>query len=202
MKISRYIYIPFKIGILYAFLYLLFGKLTGSFAGDFVVGSIFGLVMLFYNDYRVRKVASKDDEGAYQVRPKRKIILFTNYEKSFEWCKESISVIRKGKLKEANYEQGIIKAKLGINWHNLGNKITYKLTKLTEVTTEVEISSVPIMRTAMVDYGVGWKTLKDIDDFLNEKNLEMNRKYLEKNKTIPADTHFDSKLNKEEIFVK
>lgn len=161
------------------------------------------LQFFFFSDRRIKKIASEDEiEEASKVRPKKTFVLFTNYDKAYDMCLGSVDSGDRLKLKSEDREKGIINAKLGINWHTLGNKIVYKLSKLTDVTTEVELMSFPLIPTVLVTSGEGWKAIKAIAEHLDEENQMLHRKYLEENKTIPADVHFDSTLNKEEVLVK
>ncbi len=197
MKISRYIYVPFVTGTSYAlFNYLILGNGLDAVILNFISFALFGFGFLLYSDYRVRKLTSKDNKESFDVRQKRSIILFTNYDKAFDLCLESVGVLRKAKVKHKNKLQGIIKARTSINWRTFGNKIIFRLTKLTETTTEIEVSTEPIPRTALVDYGEGFKAVEDINDFLDKENEEINRKYIESKMPIPTEFSSNYKNNK------
>jgi hypothetical protein len=177
---------------------LVFGIDGNSAIVNFLIGLLFGLIVLVYNDYRVRKLTGqKDNEEAYQVRPKKKIVLFTNIEKAYEICRESVRTLHQGRIADEDQINGVIKVHSGISLNAWGNRITYKLTELTDVSTEIELSSAPILRTALVDYGEGYRILEVISEFLDEKNSEMNQKYIVGNQSIPTEVY--TNMKKEEV---
>lgn len=195
MKISRYIYVPFIFGASYALInYFIAGHSLNWLIWDFIWFALFGFGILIYSDYRVRKFTSTDNEEAFNVRQKRSVALFTNYAKAFDLCLESISVLKNAKIKHEDKLQGIIKVKTGLNWHTFGNKITYKLTELSETATEIEIFVEPIPKTTLIDYGEGFKIIEDINNFLDKENEAINKKYIQSK--IPVPTEFASKNNK------
>ena len=197
MKISRYIYIPLIIGVLYSFI--------GVFSFDgffpiglyFIAGTLLGFGFLFYNDHKIKKIASKDNQEAFKVRPQKNVIIFTHYDKAFDLCLDSLSVLGKGKIKKEDKTNGSIKFRTSMSWESFGHNITYEIKELTQVTTEVEIKSVPIPRTALLDYGEGFKHIEDIAKYLDEKNQEMELKYLNEKCAISVETYTNF-LNKKE----
>jgi hypothetical protein len=195
MKKYRYIFIPFEIGVLSAIMFFfLYGGITNPVWG-FVVGSLFGFGMLAYNDYKVKKLSPKDVEKALEVRPVRKVVLFTNFDKAFDLCLESVGVLRRGKVKKSNRENGLIVARMGMNWNTFGSKFTYKLKTLTDLTTEIEIEAKPIVSGTKVDYGENYQAIENLVEFLDEKNQQMNIKHLSEKNDIPVDfyTNISSK---------
>lgn len=195
MKISRYIYVPFIMGGSYALLNYLFLRTSFNIAvWQFVAFALFGFGLLLYNDYKIRKLKAKDNKEAFAVRQKRNVVLFTNFAKAFDLCLESVGVLEGAKIKHENKLQGIIKVRTKMNWRTFGNRITYKLNNLTENTTEIEISTEPIPKTALVDYGEGFRLVKQINNFLDEENERINRKYIEAKQFVPADFGFNRSL--------
>lgn len=191
MKISRWIYVP----LIFVFLYILQRiLLNGSIAaGEIlfaaVLGAVAGFVILFWSDSKSRAVSGRDDEEIYRVRQSRMITLLLNYEKAFELCKASINYLHRAKIKNEDFAQGTIKIKTGMNWNSFGQIITLKLNKINEHLTEVEISTRPIPRTALIDYGEGWKYAEEISKFLKEKDAEINKKVLVESAAILSDVY-------------
>lgn len=200
MEISRYIYVPFFTGTSFAlFNYLILGDGLDEAVWRFISFALFGFGILLYSDYKVRKLTSKDNKEAFEVRQKRNIVLFTNYAKALDLCIESANVLENAKIIEKNELQGFIKVRTKMNWLTFGIRITYKLNKLTENTTEIEISTEPIPKTTLVDYGEGFRFIEQINNFLDEENERINRKYVEAKQFIPVDFSFNYKNNKTRV---
>lgn len=193
MKISRYIYVPLFFGVSFALMaYFMSGGQYDDFIRTFIIASLAGLGLLFYNDYKVKKVALEENKEAFEVRQKRKLVVFANYDKTFDLCLKSVSILRKSKIKGQDKMRGIIEAKANMNWYVFGNRISYKLRKVTETMTEVELFSFPIPRTALLDYGEGWKALEDISNFLNQENNKLNGKHLNAKTEISPEVYTNS----------
>jgi hypothetical protein len=98
--------------------------------------------------------------------------------KTFELCKEAVSSLKRGKIKIVNPENGIIKAKTGINLWSFGDSINIKIAEITEHSSEVEIFVRPIVRTVLISNGESWKIAEQISDHLKNANLEIIQKQL------------------------
>jgi hypothetical protein len=200
MKISRYIYVPFVCGASYALInYLLISGGPNRIIWDFVSFALFGFAILLYNDYKIRKLTTKDNKEAFSPRQKRDIVLFTNYDRAFDLCFESVGLLRKARVTSQNKQQGIIKAKKGMNWYSFGSKINFKLLKVTEFTTQIEITIEPLLQTTLVDYGESFKTAEELNKFFRGKNDEANKKGIAGNEAISAEFYSENKNTKVEI---
>lgn len=199
-KISRYIYVPFFCGLSFALFNLLFsGSDFEQTIWNFVWFALFGFAILFYNDYKIGKLAPEADDEAYNVQQKRNIILFTGYERAFDLCLDSIDALKNAKSAHTDKARGVIGAKTGINWNSFGTAVNIKVLKLTEFSTEIEVICQPIMRTALVDYGESFKTAEKLQSFFNAKNDEINRKSLEAKASIPVEFYSKAENTKVEI---
>ncbi|HEX8639141.1 MAG TPA: hypothetical protein VF692_13820 [Pyrinomonadaceae bacterium] len=200
MKISRYIYIPFYTGATFALgNYLLLRTPLDQTLWNFVVFAVFGFAMLFYNDYKARKLSGESNGDAYKARQKRTVLIFANYDKAFDSCLDSISVLQKPKIKQKNKSEGIIEIKTGMNWNTFGNKVAYKLKKLTDVSTEVELNIEPFVRTVLIDNGESFKRVNAINEFLDDINKDINRKSVEAKKSATTEFYFNYKNSKEKV---
>lgn len=188
MKISRWILLPLIFGLSFGAYFGIFYFSLFDFILGFVAGSIAGLILQFYSDYKARKVLSNTNEESFEVRQNRKFVLFYDYDRTFDLCLESISHFYKGKIKHKNYLEGIIKAKTGMNLNSFGTKIVFKLTKITEGTTEVEVSTIPIPRTVLVDYGESLGIVETLKNFFQTENNKKNLKILQEKVEIPINT--------------
>jgi hypothetical protein len=176
MKISRYIKFPLLFIVLYA---IYFGVFVGNFSftaglAGIIFGAVFGFGIQFYSDYKVRQVNPDATEKDFDVRQKQTFILFYDDDKAFDLCLESIDYIDKGKIKNADKFTGIIKAKTGITWRTFGLNIDFKVSKLTDYSTQIEVSTSPFVPTTLVTYGEGLKVIDQISSFFRCKNDEKN----------------------------
>lgn len=187
MKISRWIYIPLIVALTWALTYLIFGFI-GSFREFLVyliIGAIFGFVMQFLSYLLAKKVSGKDnDEEIHKVRQNRKVTLLLDYEKSFDLCREAIHLLNPSKIKKEDFENGMITARTRINWKSFGTIINLELKKINQNLTEVEISTRPIPRTVLVDYGEGWKYANEICNYLKSEDSEINKNLLVESASI------------------
>jgi hypothetical protein len=192
MKISRYIYVPLVCGILFALLpFLIGGADFFEMLFGFVSGSLMGLALQIYSDYKVRQVAPEAGAEAFKVRQQRNLVLFAGYDRAFDICLESADVLRKAKVKRQDKTRGIIEVKTAMNRNIFGEKITYRLKELTAATTEIELLSAPVPRTILLDYGEGWKAIEEVSAFLQDKNDELNGKRLRATKTATSEIYTD-----------
>ncbi len=178
MKISRWIYVPLICALYSALLIALFGGSFSEVLSYFVVGAISGFVLQFWSDIKARRVSGRNDEEIYKIKQNRSLTLLMNYEKAFESCVEAVNLINPAKIKRMSLESGIITARTKMSWSSTGNTIQINLKRINENLTQIEISTNPIPRTAIVDYGDGWKYAEDICSYLKEKDMEINRKVL------------------------
>ncbi|KKB41474.1 hypothetical protein [Bacillus thermotolerans] len=65
-----------------------------------------------------------------------------------------------------DYEDGVIRAKTGVNLRTFGDQITPLVQKADEETTSVHIQSKPAIPTTIVDYGKNIKNVKTITTYL------------------------------------
>lgn len=163
--------IPFGIfiGIFYSLKYEFpIGLISGLFAGLFF-GGLMSLILGTIHKKSVKKIQSKEAEDLEGVHQIRKIELSIPFDKAFDLCTKSINQIKKGKILKKDRTNGKINAKASMTWKTFGDKIKFSLIKLNDDTTEVEISSRPIVRTTLVDYGKNLRNVEIIEAFLREQ---------------------------------
>jgi hypothetical protein len=90
------------------------------------------------------------------------------FDKAFDLCAESVAQIKRSKITKEDRINGKIDAKGGITWKTFGDKIEFNLNKINEAHTEVELSSRPVLRTTLVDYGKNLQNVQIIEEFLKE----------------------------------
>lgn len=191
MKISRWIYFPLIFIAAYVLPRLLLDdKISATELLIWtIVGAAVGFVGLFWSSYKARKLTGKDSEEIQEVRQKRNLTLLLNYEKAFEVCRQAVDSINPAKIKEESPENGIIKFRTRLKLDTFGHIITIKLKKLNETLTEVEITTRPIPRTALVGSGYSWKYVEELSNYMKEKDAELNKKVLADSVGIMEDVY-------------
>ena len=96
----------------------------------------------------------------------RSIELQLPYDKAFNLCIESLSLIKKCKIQKENRSQGKIIAKAGMTWKTWGDVISFDMRKIDNNRTQVTVSSRPIVRTTLVDCGKNLENVEKIIRFL------------------------------------
>jgi hypothetical protein len=194
MKISRYIKFPLIFIVLYA---IYFGVFVGGFSlttglVGIIFGAVFGFGIQFYSDYKVKQIKPDATEKDFDVRQKQTFILFYDYDKAFDLCLESTEYIEKAKLKHADKLSGTIKAKTGMTWRTFGVNIDFKVSKLTDYSAQIEVSTSPFVPTTLVTYGEELRIISEISEFFQRKNDEKNLGLSAKNQQSAADEMFSS----------
>ena len=160
--------IPFGIvmGIFYSFQYgFSVGLVAGLFAG-ILFGCFMSLILGFLHIRSVKQIPSGKPEEAMDVHHLRSIELQFPYDKAFNLCIESLSLIKKCKIQKENRSQGKIIAKAGMTWKTWGDVISFDMRKIDNNRTQVTVSSRPIVRTTLVDCGKNLKNVEKIIRFL------------------------------------
>jgi hypothetical protein len=201
MKLNRYIKFPLIFIVLYT---VYFGIFVGEFSLNIgLVGVIFGAVLgfgiQFYSDYKVRQIKPDATEQDFGVRQKQTFILFYDYDKAFDLCLESIGFVKKGTLKTADKFAGKISAKTGITWRTFGTNIDFKISKLTDFTTQIEVSASPKVPTTLVSYGEELRILNSVNSFFQRKNDEKNLGLLVERQENSIDEIFNRQKEAERV---
>lgn len=186
MKISRYIKFPLIFAVIMYFnLYLFFESKLDRVITAFALGAIIGIGLQIYSDYKTRKIKPDAEEKDFAPQQNQTISLLCNFDEAFGLCMESVTFLKKGKVKLADKENGYIKAKTAINWNSFGNTIEFRLKPITENTTEIEIYTQPNIGTTLIDYGESVETIETIKKFFAAKNEDLSYKLLESKFDIP-----------------
>ena len=148
---------------------LLFDPLTGLMAGllgGILFGGVMSLILGTLHIWSVKQLRFKSKEvmDVYQVRS---IEMKLPYDKVFDLCLESVKSM-KCKIVEENRSQGRIVARTGISWKSWGEIITFDVRGMNDV-TKVKVSSRPVVRTTLVDYGKNLENVEKIISFLKER---------------------------------
>jgi hypothetical protein len=156
-------------GLFYTVLYgLPFGSVAGLLAGVFF-GGLMSLILGSLHIRSVGRVQSERAGGALGVHHVRSIELALPYDEAFDLCIESLRSIRKCRIQEEDRLRGKIVARTGITWKTWGDVITFELRRIEGNRTLVTVSSRPVVRTTLVDYGKNLENVERICSFLKER---------------------------------
>jgi len=180
MKVSRYIFVPLVCAVIFSFIIYL--SSSDIQVGSLLICAFFSwlmaIVLLLFSDYKVRQMSQGSNLNDYEPQQHRKFTMLLPLEKAFELCIESVNTLNGAKIKTESFQNGEIVIRTKSTWVTYGNRVVYKLNKISENLTEVNLSSFPVPITAQADYGRGWKIVEDLSQFLREKDAEINRKVL------------------------
>jgi hypothetical protein len=196
MKISRWIYFPLLYTVLYFSMMFLFFIVLGepllSFQfGLWLFNGLLVSFMLLFFSYRKAKKLSNNaaDERIHHVRQNRELVVLLDFEKAFSLCREAVLALRKGKIKSENPAAGELKASCRVRWDVPRHKIEFKLKKINENLTEIELRVLPPWKTVVVSSGYSWKIAEDLIKDLREKDAELNKKVLTDSAELLADVY-------------
>ncbi len=161
--------IPFGIfmGIFNSFKYGIFSSLVAGVVGGIFFGGFMSLILGFLHRRSIRRMSSGKSEEAMGVHHVRNVELRLPYDKAFDLCIESLSLIKKCKIQNENRSQGKIVTKAGMTWKTWGDVISFEICKTGNDGIQVEVSSRPALRTTLVDYGKNLENVETIVGFLN-----------------------------------
>ncbi len=162
--------IPFGI-----FTAILFSSLYGANVGlssGLISGLIFGFIMFiilgFLHSRAVEKIAGEKTEESMGTYQERNIKLQLPYDRTFDLCIKSLSLISRCKVREEDRSQGKIIAISSINWKTWGDTISFDITRISNKDTAVKVSSRPTSWSTLVDYGKNLENVKTIVSFLGK----------------------------------
>jgi hypothetical protein len=156
----------------------------------FIYGALCGLGLQLYSDYKVKQIKHDATEKDFDVCQKQTFILFYDCDKSFDLCLESMEYVEKAKLKYADKLIGTVKAKTGMTWRTFCINIDFKVTKLTDYSSQIEVLTSPFVPITLVTYGEELKIITRISDFFSRKNDEKNQMLSAKQQQTAADETF------------
>jgi hypothetical protein len=170
---NKWIKIPLIFGILVAaiqggtmWFYGGGGNLLNKATFSLIIGCLLGFFLLFISNLYGISTAKGSVEENYDIHQQKVITVYISYDDAFDLCKESLRVIGKSKLKEEDRSAGKIETQTGFTLLSFGEIITYKISKLSEQLTRIEVSSGPIVRTTLIDFGRNLRNVNKIITFL------------------------------------
>lgn len=101
----------------------------------------------------------------------------------FEICEKSLVNIKKCIIEENNLVGGTLTAKTGVNWQTWGDYIFFQLEFIDDNKWMVNVSSRPIVKTTVIDYGKNKDNIRRIIEFI--RDINMNMKIIQDDLTSP-----------------
>ncbi len=131
-------------------------------------GLIIGIWISIMFALSVRHIPNEKRAEALKVFQVRNMELVIPYDRVFTLCKESLNLIKKCKIRKENRSQGIINARVGLNWDTNGDDISFEVSKIDDRKTRVRVSSRPALRITIFDFGKNFKNVEKIEGFLKD----------------------------------
>ncbi len=160
--------IPFGIsmGVLFSFPFGIPSGLVAGVAAGIFFGGAMSLILGFLHSRSVKRISSGQSEEAMDVHHVRDVHLRLPYDKAFDLCIKSLSLIKKCKIRNEDRSQGKIAARAGMTWKTWGDVISFDVRKMGKDGIQVEISSEPALRMTLVDYGKNLENVETLVGFL------------------------------------
>ena len=146
------------------------GLFEGLFMGIWM--ALWGpLIMSLFHIRGVKRITSGkyDEKDVLSVYHIRDIELQLPYDKTFDMCVSSLDLLKKCKVQKEDRSQGKIKARSGVF---LGGMIvSFKISKIDDSKTKVEVSSKPAFWPTLIDGGRNLENITKIIGFLEKRIL-------------------------------
>ncbi len=168
LKLFSYYSIFFGIlmGVFYTIEYgLLEGLFTGLFSG-LLFGTFTSLFTRYLHRKEIKQMGFEISNKTMDPHQTREFDLNIPYNKAYDFCLQSMQSIKKGRIKTEDRSRGLIDARTGIKWNRNPCVVAFKLNKIDNKRTHIEVSSKPSISTAIVDLGTSLENIKIISDYL------------------------------------
>ena len=200
MKFSRWIVVPLFLALSYGLLsaWASSDLRLNNFLKGFVIGAVMGLILQIWSYNRTKGISHTNTQGDFSIKQKQSLVVLLNLEEAFDECKKSVNSLKSAYVKSESLESGFIKAKTKMNFHSFGTEIIFNLSSVNENLTEIEISTHPIVKGTMVDYGESLKIIEKVIAFLKERDSEINQKLLVESAAI-LDNVYVKPFQKEKV---
>lgn len=188
-RFNRWIYFP----LLFVAIYLVSYGITGQIGtlegllGYALLGLAVGMITLGFSDYSARKRSKRSSPEIFEVRQNRSVTVMRGIDEALELCREAVLSLGNVSLKSVDEKNKIVVARSHMNWKSFGSIGTMELRKIDDRLTEINISTRPIPRTALVDSGEGWELAERLIAYLRRFDKEVDAKILADGATILSD---------------
>lgn len=169
MKQKLYLFL-----ILSLFYGLIMGFLLSSndrpfFLDALVSGILFGavviIIMMIVQKLHLRKTGNAGKK--VQLINQAEFKLEGTKEQVIELCRNSLDSIKNSSVLEINREAGLIRAKAGMTWYTWGDEITFQIESIGDHNYSVSVTSRPMVKTTLIDYGKNLDNIQKIKSYLH-----------------------------------
>lgn len=155
---------------------ILWGASTTVIAGV-VFGGPMSLIFVTVHKRLVRRISNDTSPETMGVHHVRRLELSLSYGTTFDVCLEALRSIKGCRVRDSDRSLGSIEAKTGSSWKTLGDSISIVVHEIGKGLVHVKISSEPLLRTTMLDFGRNLDNVQKICQFLIDH----------KEKTVPSE---------------
>ena len=159
-------------GLIFSFYNGFYVALYRGIIWGLIYGVSFTVISYYIHTRAIKKKGYEISEKTLDVHQKRKLKLKIPYKVAYYLCLESINSLPKARLQKENRSQGKIDVRTGMSWKTSGDKISFDVQKIDDDRTQVIVSSRPVVRLALMDYG---KNLDNVDKISNFLKKNANR---------------------------
>ena len=141
--------------------------MTNGIIAGLVFGTIASYILISLHKSFSRKVVTGSFNHDFGIFQTCSIEIPLAYKDAYSLCLQSLQTISRCSIQSQSPDEGIIKARAGINWKTWGDNVLIELVKA-EGSTIIEISSRSSARSTLVDFGKNLDNVERIKRFLLE----------------------------------
>ncbi len=116
-------------------------------------------------------IISEETSGVHHTRA---FVVYLPYDMTFDLCLNSLITITKCQVKSVDWQRGIIIARKGMDWLTTGDVISFKIRRIDRNRTDIQVSSKPLIPTAIVDYGSNLDNVERISSFISAHGFDLS----------------------------
>lgn len=143
------------------------GLLYGLYGG-ISFGFLMSITLGFDHIRAVKRMTYGISEETLGVNHIRNIELQLAYDEALDLCVASLNLIKKCNVRKKDCPSGKIIAKTSMTWKTWGDVISFDVRKIDSDKTGVEVSSRPLLRTTIIDFGRNLENVEKIVAFLRK----------------------------------
>jgi len=145
--------------------------LGAGLLGGLLFGGFMALALGWSHARSVKRLPyGVPEEAVGVVEHVRSIELPVAYAQTLALCRDAIGIIKKAKILEEDHALGIIEAKVGMTWESFGESVMFRMHRVDDLRTHIEISSRPTKRGTLVDYGKNLDNVEKLLGFFRRHN--------------------------------
>lgn len=149
---------------------LVFAVVAGLFYAFFMAALI-----TFFHKRAVQNLGYGTTEEAFEVHHVRNVDLTLPYSTTFDLCIGGLHLMGGFSIQEEDRSSGEINAKAGRGFLVKPNQVTFHIKSVNDLLTHVEVSSKPLSRWAVVDFGKNLENVERIVGYLRSHSIDSSK---------------------------